>query len=120
MKNQKQLLILAVLLIFVVFVTSIYSCCDFKPYSLDGVFDKYTKLEGMENKASKLEVGYSDPENLGQTAGLLNEDVPIDLYSKLPKKETSEESSGLTKSGGSLDLDDKAKNLLKTRGMNAV
>ena len=52
--------------------------------------------------------------------GKLGEEPEIDMYSKLPTKDDSSESSGLTKSGGSLSLDDKTKTMLKTRGMNAV
>ena len=120
MKNQTQLLILAVVLFLVVLVTSIFSCCNFKPYMANDVFKTYSKVEGMENQPVLSQVGYSDPDSLGQTAGKLGEETEIDMYSKLPTKDDSSESSGLTKSGGSLSLDDKTKNMLKTRGMNAV
>ena len=127
MKSYNKLVTLVVVLVVVIFATSIYSCCSFKPYSVHNIFsNKFTKYENMENMEKKEEdnkkevieglEGMSDETNYAS----VNDNATIDSFSKLEGSLSSEGCAGLTNSQGSLVCNDEQKKLLSTRGGNAT
>ena len=128
MKSYNKLVTLVVVLIVVIFATSIYSCCSFKPYSVNNIFsNKFSKYENMTNiegnqpKEKKEEEvegfqGMSDETSYAS----VNDNAPIDSFSKLEGSLSSEGCAGLTNSQGPLVCNDEQKKLLSTRGGNAT
>ena len=50
MKTNTKLIVLAVVLLVVLLIASIYSCCNFVPYSSADLFKKEYKYEGFREK----------------------------------------------------------------------
>ena len=125
MKSYNKLVTLVVVLVVVIFATSIYSCCSFKPYSVNNIFsNKFSKYENMtgtkEEEDTEEEVegfqGMSDETIYAS----VNDNAPIDSFSKLEGSLSSEGCAGLTNSQGPLVCNDEQKKLLSTRGGNAT
>lgn len=124
MKSYNKLVTLVVVLVVVIFATSIYSCCSFKPYSVNNIFsNKFSKYENMTNKEEEKKEeevegfqGMSDETSYAS----VNDNAPIDSFSKLEGSLSSEGCAGLTNSQGPLVCNDKQKKLLSTRGGNAT
>lgn len=124
MKSYNKLVTLVVVLVVVIFITSVYSCCSFKPYSSHNVFSNtHSKFENFteEKEKEKEEVveglqGMSDEKEYAS----INDNKPIDSFSKLEGSLTSEGCAGLTNSQGSLVCNEEQKTLLSTRGGNAT
>ena len=124
MKSYNKLVTLVVVLVVVIFITSVYSCCSFKPYSSHNVFSNtHSKFENFteEKEKEKEEVveglqGMSDEKEYAS----INDNKPIDSFSKQEGSLTSEGCAGLTNSQGSLVCNEEQKTLLSTRGGNAT
>ena len=124
MKSYNKLVTLVVVLVVVIFATSIYSCCSFKPYSVNNIFsNKFSKYENMANKEEEKKEddmegfqGMSDETSYAS----VNDNAPIDSFSKLEGSLSSEGCAGLTNSQGPLVCNDEQKKLLSTRGGNAT
>jgi hypothetical protein len=124
MKSYNKLVTLVVVLVVVIFITSVYSCCSFKPYSSHNVFSNtHSKFENFteEKEKEKEEVveglqGMSDEKEYAS----INDNKPIDSFSKLEGSLTSEGCAGLTNSQGPLVCNEEQKTLLSTRGGNAT
>jgi hypothetical protein len=124
MKSYNKLVTLVVVLVVVIFITSVYSCCSFKPYSSHNVFSNtHSKFENFTegNKEKEKEVveglqGMSDEKEYAS----INDNKPIDSFSKLEGSLTSEGCAGLTNSQGPLVCNEEQKTLLSTRGGNAT
>ena len=122
MKSYNKLVTLVVVLVVVIFITSVYSCCSFKPYSSHNVFSNtHSKFENFTEEKEKEEVveclqGMSDEKEYAN----INDNKPIDSFSKLEGSLTSEGCAGLTNSQGPLVCNEEQKTLLSTRGGNAT
>ena len=125
MKSYNKLVTLVVVLVVVIFITSVYSCCSFKPYSSHNVFSNtHSKFENFteeKEKEKEEEVveglqGMSDEKEYAS----INDNKPIDSFSKLEGSLTSEGCAGLTNSQGPLVCNEEQKTLLSTRGGNAT
>ena len=125
MKSYNKLVTLVVVLVVVIFITSVYSCCSFKPYSSHNVFSNtHSKFENFteeKEKEKEEEVveglqGMSDEKEYAN----INDNKPIDSFSKLEGSLTSEGCAGLTNSQGPLVCNEEQKTLLSTRGGNAT
>ena len=124
MKSYNKLVTLVVVLVVVIFATSIYSCCSFKPYSVNNIFsNKFSKYENMANKEEEKKEeeieGFQVMSDETSYASV-NDNTPIDSFSKLEGSLSSEGCAGLTNSQGPLVCNDEQKKLLSTRGGNAT
>tara|TARA_A100001015_G_scaffold319906_1_gene444413 strand:- start:1663 stop:2064 length:402 start_codon:yes stop_codon:yes gene_type:complete len=124
MKSYNKLVTLVVVLVVVIFATSIYSCCSFKPYSMNNIFsNKFSKYENMANKEEEKKEeeieGFQVMSDETSYANV-NDNTPIDSFSKLEGSLSSEGCAGLTNSQGPLVCNDEQKKLLSTRGGNAT
>ena len=124
MKSYDKLITLVVVLLGVIFITSVYSCCSFKPYSVQNVFSNtHSKFEnfteGKEEEEEEVIEGLQGMSDEKKYASI-NDNQPIDSFSKLEGSLTSEGCAGLTNSKGPLVCDEKQKTLLSTRGGNAT
>ena len=124
MKSYNKLVTLVVVLVVVIFATSIYSCCSFKPYSVNNIFsNKFSKYENMANKEEEKKEeeieGFQVMSDETSYANV-NDNTPIDSFSKLEGSLSSEGCAGLTNSQGPLVCNDEQKKLLSTRGGNAT
>ena len=124
MKSYNKLVTLVVVLVVVIFATSIYSCCSFKPYSMNNIFsNKFSKYENMANKEEEKKEeeieGFQVMSDETSYANV-NDNTPIDSFSKLEGSLSSEGCAGLTNSQGRLVCNDEQKKLLSTRGGNAT
>lgn len=124
MKSYNKLVTLVVVLVVVIFATSIYSCCSFKPYSVNNIFsNKFSKYENMANKEEeKKEEDMEGFQGMSDETiyASVNDNAPIDSFSKLEGSLSSEGCAGLTNSQGPLVCNDEQKKLLSTRGGNAT
>lgn len=119
MKYQFQLLLLGLVLL-VVIIISLSSACPV-PYSKNNIFTKeFPYTEGLEDKKSKdnKEGIFTKTEGFqGLQSSPYNDEKPIDHFSQLSSGKECEYSP-YSNSKGYLCLDEKAKQMLSTRGGN--
>ena len=113
MKMQYSLL--AILLVVLLFMSTMCSCVGFKPYSPDTIFSKEYKLEHFQTQKKE---GFS---NLDQEQAPYEKSSTVDIFSGTKGSlDCDKLSSGLTNSKGGLCLTTNQTDLLKTRGGNAT
>ena len=129
MKTNTKLIVLAVVLLVVLLIASIYSCCNFVPYSSADLFKKEYKYEGFREKMGdeteeKKEEEEKEEMKIEGFTGLqpspFVEEKKVDtISSKDASIDCIPDSMGYSKSTGGLCLSKEDQLMILTRGGNS-